>query len=58
MIFLQESRKKWCDKKVSDTKTDLEFTSKAFPTASDKARWDALSPDEQREFIESSEQAG
>ncbi len=39
-------------------KTDIEFTSKAFPTASDVAQWDALSPAEQREFIENSEQAG
>lgn len=43
---------------MSDTKTDIEFTSKAFPTASDMARWDVLSPAEQREFIENSEQAG
>lgn len=43
---------------MSETKTDLEFTSKAFPTTADMARWDALSPAEQREFIEHSEQAG
>jgi hypothetical protein len=43
---------------MSVTKTGLEFTSKVFPSAGDRARWDALSAAEQREFIESSEQAG
>lgn len=43
---------------MSDTKTDIEFTSKVFPSAGDIARWEALSPAEQRDFIESSEQTG
>lgn len=32
---------------MSDTETDTEYTSKAFPTAGDLARWNALSPAEQ-----------
>ena len=43
---------------MSETKTDTDFTSKVFPSVDDMARWNALSSAEQREFIESSEQAG
>lgn len=43
---------------MSDTKTDIEITSKAFPTSADMARWNALSPADQRTFIEDSEEAG
>lgn len=43
---------------MSDTKTNIEFSSKVFPTSGDLARWTALSPTEQREFLERSEQAG
>lgn len=43
---------------MSDTETDTEYTSKAFPTSGDLARWNALSHAERRDFTESSEQAG
>ena len=43
---------------MSDTKTDIKITSKAFPTAADMAAWNGLSPAEKRTFIEESEEAG
>jgi len=43
---------------MSETKTDISFSSKAFPLAEEVAEWDVLSPAEQRAFIEASEEAG
>jgi len=43
---------------MSDTKHDLARIFKVFPSASDMALWDVLSPAEKRAFIERSEQAG
>jgi len=43
---------------MSDTKIDIDVTSKVFPTQEDMAQWNALSPAEQRAFIESNEEAG